>query len=65
LREKSIPHGFINQGVPCMFDSLEEQIKHDDQAEISPRERVMHWVVIAVVSVVVFGGLILGIKMLG
>ena len=48
-----------------MFDSLEEQIKHDDQAEISPRERVMHWIAIAVVSVVVFGGLILGIKMLG
>ena len=47
-----------------MFDSLEEQIKRDDQKEISPAERVMHWVAIAVVSVLVFGGLILGIKML-
>ena len=47
-----------------MFDSLEEQIKKDDRAEISPAERVMHWVAIAVVSVLVFGGLIMGIKLL-
>ena len=47
-----------------MFDSLEEQIKRDDKAEISPKERVMHWVVIAVASVLVFGGVIYGIKML-
>ncbi len=47
-----------------MFDSLDEQIKHDEQMELSPKERAMHWVAIAVVSVVVFGGLIFGIKML-
>ena len=47
-----------------MFDSLEEKIKHDDREEISPKERIMHWLAIAVVSVLVFGGLIMGIKML-
>ena len=47
-----------------MFDSLEERMKQDDKAEISTKERVMHWVAIAVASVVVFGGVILGIKML-
>ena len=48
-----------------MFESLEEHIKHDDQAEISPKERAMHWLAIAVASVLVFGGIIFSIRMLG
>jgi len=47
-----------------MFDSLEEKIKHDEQEEISPKERMAHWVAIAVVSILVFGGLFVGITML-
>jgi hypothetical protein len=47
-----------------MFDSLEERIKHDEHEEVSPKERVMHWIAIAAASILVFGGLIIGIKFL-
>jgi hypothetical protein len=48
-----------------MFDSLEQQMKHDDDLEISPRERVIKIVVIAVVSVLLFGALYFAIRLLG
>jgi hypothetical protein len=40
-----------------MFDSLDDQIKHDINRESTPRERWVRYGVIAVVSVVLFGGL--------
>lgn len=47
-----------------MFDSLDETMKHDDQEQTTPRERWMKYVVTAVVSVVVVGGLLLSIRLL-
>ena len=47
-----------------MFDSLEDQMKHDDQRESSKKERMTVWAVIAVVSLALFGGLLLGITKL-
>jgi len=47
-----------------MFDSLDEQMKHDAKEQTSTRERVLEWVAIAAVSVVVFGGLYFGVSML-
>jgi hypothetical protein len=47
-----------------MFDSLEDQMKHDDQRESSKKERMMVWAAIAVVSIALFGGLLLGITKL-
>lgn len=47
-----------------MFDNLEDQMKHDDERESSKKERVMVWAVIAVVSVALFAGLLLGITKL-
>ena len=44
-----------------MFDSLDEQMKHDRERESTPKERMMVWAVIAVVSVALFGGLLLGL----
>jgi hypothetical protein len=38
-----------------MFDSLAEQMKHDDATAASPRQRMTKWVVIAFVAVAVFG----------
>jgi hypothetical protein len=40
-----------------MFDSLAEQMKHDDASAASPRQRITKWAVIAVVAIAVFGGL--------
>ena len=47
-----------------MFDSLDDQMKQDDQAASSPKERILVWLSVAVVSVVVFGGLYMGIRLL-
>ena len=47
-----------------MFDSLSDQIKHDDAETTKVTERIIRWVAVAVLSVVLFGGLYLGIKML-
>jgi hypothetical protein len=40
-----------------VFDSLAEQMKHDDATAASPRQRITKWAVIAVVAIVVFGAL--------
>ena len=47
-----------------MFDSLADRMKQDDQQEVKTGERVIRWVVVAVVSVVLFGGLYLGVRLL-
>lgn len=47
-----------------MFDSLDEQMKHDDQLETTPKERILRWVAVAFVSVVLFSGLYYGVRML-
>ncbi len=40
-----------------MFDSLDEQMKHDDQAEASTKERVMKYLVIGAISVALVGAI--------
>jgi len=48
-----------------MFDSLDEQMKHDEDAATSTKERIMKWALVAVTSVVLFAGLYFGVKLLG
>lgn len=47
-----------------MFDSLEDKIKSDDTAETSSRERIIKGVVVAVLSILLFGGLYFAVRML-
>ena len=47
-----------------MFDSLDDQIKRDDQLDTTMKERVIRWVAVAVVSVLVFAGLYFSVRML-
>lgn len=47
-----------------MFDSLADKIREDDQRESNSAERIVRWVIISVVSVVVFGGIYWGIHVL-
>jgi hypothetical protein len=47
-----------------MFDSLDEQMKNDDNKVSTGRERALKWVLVLVVSVVVFGGLYLGVHLM-
>ena len=48
-----------------MFDSLEDQIKHDDEIASPRSERIVKRVAIAVLSVALFGGLYFAIQMIG
>jgi len=47
-----------------MFDSLADRIRQDDNAEVNKTERIVRYLVILVVSVLLFGGLYYGVKML-
>jgi len=44
-----------------MFESLDEQMKVDEHKAVSNRERMIRWALIILVSVIVFGGLYLGV----
>jgi hypothetical protein len=47
-----------------MFDSLADRIREDDHKEVGNRERIFKWLAISVLSVLLFGGLYLGVRML-
>ena len=47
-----------------MFDSLAEQIRHDDHVQVSNLERTMRWTAVAVLSLVIFGGIFFGVQFL-
>ena len=47
-----------------MFDSLEERIRHDDAEEITPKQRMVKGLLVAVLSVVLFGGLYFVVRIL-
>jgi len=45
-----------------MFESLDEQIKHDEEKGTTSQQRIMHWVVIGLIAAVAIGGLALGVS---
>jgi Ni,Fe-hydrogenase I cytochrome b subunit len=47
-----------------MFESLDEHMKLDDQKEVSSSVRMLRWSLGIVVSILVFGGLYLGVHLL-
>ena len=47
-----------------MFESLADQMKHDEREQLSMRERLVLWTVVGIVSVLVFGGLYAAVQML-
>ena len=47
-----------------MFDSLDDQMKHDDAMETTSGQRMTKWAAIAAISLVLFGCLYAGIRML-
>jgi hypothetical protein len=46
-----------------MFDSLDDQMKRDEQSSSTKSERMIRYAAIAVTSVLLFGGLYLGISL--
>jgi hypothetical protein len=47
-----------------VFNSLDEEIKRDDQATSTSQERWLRYMAVVLVSVVLFGGLCAGIRFL-
>ena len=47
-----------------MFESLADRMKADDHAEVKNTERVVRWIAVVVLSVLLFGGLYFGVRML-
>ena len=47
-----------------MFDSLSERIREDERNEVNKTELTIRWVAIVVLSVLLFGGLYYGVRML-
>jgi hypothetical protein len=47
-----------------MFDSLADRIREDEHKEVNQTERIIRWVVVAVLSILLFGGLYMGIRMI-
>ncbi len=47
-----------------MFDSLSDQMKHDLDEQTPRSQRVIEYVIVAAVSIVIFGGLYMGIRFL-
>ena len=47
-----------------MFESLAEQIRHDEQGQVSRLDRTIRWIAIAVLSVVIFGAIFYGVQFL-
>lgn len=46
-----------------MFDSLDDQMKKDEQVATTKTERMLRYAAIAVASVLLFGGLYLGVSL--
>ena len=47
-----------------MFDSLADRIREDEHSSVNNTERWVRWIVVAVVTILLFGGLYYGVRML-
>ncbi len=47
-----------------MFDSLSDRIKADEHQDVSNTERIIRWAVVLLISVLLFGGLYFGVRLL-
>ena len=47
-----------------MFESLDEQMKHDAAKETTKGEQAVKWVVVATLSVLLFSGLYFAVRLL-
>ena len=45
-----------------MFDSLEEQIRKDEDRVSSGKERAMRWIIAGIGALVIFGAVVFGLK---
>jgi hypothetical protein len=48
-----------------MFETLDDQIRHDVESESTRTQRILRWALALAVTVLVLGGLVLGVRTLG
>jgi hypothetical protein len=48
-----------------MFDSLDDQMRKDEDKVSSSKERIMRWALYVLAAGIVFGGLIVGVHFMG
>jgi hypothetical protein len=48
-----------------MFDSLDDTMKKDEKESTTNSQRMMLWLAVAAASVLVFGGLYFGVRVIG
>jgi hypothetical protein len=48
-----------------MFENLDDRMKSDDRKEVTPAQRRVQTLLVAILSVVLFGALYYGIRTLG
>ena len=48
-----------------MLDSLADRIREDEDGSTGNAERYIRWAAVLIVSIVLFGGLYLGVRLLG
>jgi hypothetical protein len=48
-----------------MFETLDDQIKHDTEMESTLTQRILRWALALAVTVLVLGGLVVGVRSLG
>ncbi|MGQ9917939.1 MAG: hypothetical protein ACUVS7_11020 [Bryobacteraceae bacterium] len=58
------PGPTLSDGRSTMFESLDDQMKHDEMETTTPRERWLKWLLVGVVSVLLFAGLYAGVRLL-
>ena len=47
-----------------MFDSLADQMKADEKQQITARERAIRYIVVAILSVILFAGLYFVVRLM-
>jgi hypothetical protein len=47
-----------------MFESLSDRIREDDHQAINNTERYIRWAAVIIISILLFGGLYVGVKFL-
>ena len=47
-----------------MFDSLDDQIKSDLDKQTTSKQRILLWLAVLVASILIFGGLYYGVRLI-
>ena len=47
-----------------MFDSLDEQMAADEKRAVSSTEKMVRWLLVVIVTLLIFGGLYYGVHLL-